>query len=84
MGRREQAAEMRSTWMVLEPREAGRPFRRKDLDDADARLVAERAAARNAVAQPEAEFVPAVSVRTYLPALARVAVEERHKSPMRE
>ena len=84
MGRREQRAELRSTWMVLETREPGVPFRRKDIVDADARLDAERAAARNvvvvdkllAVAPDLGRSVPidvTTSRRTYLTALAAVA-----------
>lgn len=34
MGRREQRAEMQSTWSILEPRVRGVPMRKKDLEDA--------------------------------------------------
>jgi hypothetical protein len=43
MGRREQRAELESTWSTYEPREAGVPFRTKDIVDADERESAERA-----------------------------------------
>jgi hypothetical protein len=35
MGRREQRAELESTWCVYEGREPGTPFTRKDIEDAD-------------------------------------------------
>lgn len=73
-GRREQRAEMQRTWMVLEPREAGRPMRRKDLEDADTRASAEAAAtAVGDTAQAERHGGYSVSVRTHLPTLARAA-----------
>lgn len=34
MGRREDRAELESTWTVYEPRVAGQPITRKDMDDA--------------------------------------------------
>lgn len=37
MGRREQRAELESTWSTYEPRVPSTPFRKKDLEDADER-----------------------------------------------
>lgn len=47
MGRREDRAALRSTWTVYEPKQAGIPFRKKDIEDA---LERERA---NAMGPPE-------------------------------
>lgn len=50
MGRREQRAELESTWVTYEPREPGTPFRKKDLVDAEDRAIAEAADAPKAPA----------------------------------
>lgn len=86
MGRREQRAEMQRTWSVYEPRKTGTPFSRKDVEDAETRASAEAAATAVGASPPGAEAEThggySVSRNVYLPALARVAVEERRKSPM--
>jgi len=87
MGRREQRAELRANWIVLEPRVPGTPFRRNDFEDAEERA---REEARRASLELERPYVDAdvryvSSRRTYLPALSRAAHaadQERLKSTM--
>jgi hypothetical protein len=55
VNRKQQAAELRRTWKVYEPREPGKPFTRRDLEDADER---ERAAARESQLADGAAQVP--------------------------
>lgn len=81
MGRREQAAEMRSTWMVYEPKVTRTPMTRKDLYDAEERAQAD-AQLGNPLMQTCLEDYP-LSPRVYPLALAKVA-KEASQVPMRK
>lgn len=54
MGRREERAELESTWSTYTPRVPGTPFRSKDIADADERAALGEPSRPGALAPPSA------------------------------
>lgn len=71
MGRREDRDSLQSTWVVLEARERGRPFSRKDIEDAQSR--ADACVPPQADHRTDQPVALSSSRRVFLPALVRVA-----------